>query len=499
MSLIEPRARIRFLPLLSFLALLVSLCALGVAQERAARAEAPDVTGEPLARSRDSLAAEARRLSGLVDRARLAERKATTTANELEARGRAAGIDPENPRDPLAERLRGAMAPHLVAARHAKQEGDAYQALLDRTLAALEPTNPPPEPPVDPPVDPPPGGGGPDLPPAPDGPAMSPDQLVIPMPSQERSSQWGFQFAPPAMADEWHHPPFGQQGSKHALLNMGSVVASRLAPLTVSGLWFDGDYPRSNSIRWGGIAHGAADWTFEGCLFKDIGDEHGTYCKSCWTLKYIRCRFEEIGSQGIQVVWRDWEAEDPNACLNPNGDGTPSLILVQECVMLEVGQPTGGRPSYDLSIFERQPFSTGINRTVHVDRSWFEASKYENYEVSGGPYNSYGAIMVHGQGDVILDETVVRFLNPNRAIVQIWNCNSVTIRGGYYMEGLLDLRNIGTPGDGIPDVILQDVEGGANIQVVRGDLYTPPSPSHPDNGNMIVLHSGSVTTNASID
>lgn len=295
----------------------------------------------------------------------------------------------------------------------------------------------------------------------------TPWTLEIPQPSTKKVSQWGEQFRHPVMEDEWHAPVPGTRGRMHALLSEGSVVATRLPPLEARGLWLDGDHPRSATIRWGGIAHGAADWTFRECLFKDIHDEHGLYLKSCWDLTFERCRFENIGSQGIQVVWRDHEAKQPELCTDPNGDGKPSQIRISECVFHEVGQESGGRPSYAISLFERQPFTTNIFSDVTIERCWLQSERFANNAMAGGPWYSFGAIMVHGRSTVVLDSNVVRYKKPNRAIVQIWNCGEVIVRGGEYTEGLIDIRNC-------EKVTIEGVSGGAQVQVGEGKMYTPP-------------------------
>ena len=306
----------------------------------------------------------------------------------------------------------------------------------------------------------------------------SPATLRIPRPSKKVVLEWGTGFTRPLMRDEWHASVPGSSG-KHALLSEGVVLSEPLEPLRVERCWLDGS--GSTSVRWGIIAHGAKDWTFRRCLFRDIPDEHGLYLKSCWDLSFERCRFENIGSQAIQVVWRDHEAATPGICVDPYGNGRPAVQRVTECVFLEVGQPTGGRPSYALSFFEREPPTTPVFSDVLVERCWLESQRYANQAMDGGPYYSYGAIMVHGRNRVVLDSNVVRYRRPNRAIVQIWNCAEVVLRGGDYSEGLIDIRNC-------PKVTLAGLTGNAQVQVADGPLYTAPS-----SGELQVVHRGPVT------
>jgi len=200
----------------------------------------------------------------------------------------------------------------------------------------------------------------------------------------------------------------------------------------------------------------------------DVKDEHGCYFNSCWNLVWQGVRFENIGSQGIQVVWRDTEARNADVCLDPYGDGKGAVQRVTGCVFLEVGQPTGGRPSYAASFFERQPAAGRLPVDVVIEKSWFEASKHTNREAPGGPYQSYGAIMVHGRRRVVIDANVVRYLKPNRAVIQVWDCDELVFTNCEVHEGLVDVRNV-------DKVQIRGNRGGASVRIANGPLNCSPN------------------------
>jgi hypothetical protein len=282
------------------------------------------------------------------------------------------------------------------------------------------------------------------------------------------------------MQNQWHSTPQNNQGT-HAVLSEGAVATSPLKPLRLRDCWVQGG-PRT---RWGFRCYGPKDWTLSNTKIFDIKDEHGCYFNSCWNITWQGVRFENIGSQGIQVVWRDAEARNPDICRDPYGDGTGAVQKVTGCVFLEVGQPTGSRPSYAASFFERQPSTTRIPVDVVIERSWFEASKHANHQAAGGPWHSFGAIMIHGRRRAVIDSNIVRYSKPNRAVIQVWDCDELVLTNSEVLEGLVDIRNV--------DVIrIHANTGDASVQIADGPLYSPPNDTR-----LTVIHKGLISANFS--
>ena len=308
----------------------------------------------------------------------------------------------------------------------------------------------------------------------------TPEDLVIRQPTTRVFTTWGSQVRHPLMQNQWHSTPQNTKGT-HAVLAEGAVSTSPLKPVRIENCWVQGG-PKT---RWGFRCFGPKDWILSHTKIFDIKDEHGCYFNSCWNITWQGVRFENIGSQGIQVVWRDAEAQHPDVCVDPYDDGKGSAQKVTGCVFLEVGQPTGGRPSYAASFFERQPSTARVPIDVIIERSWFESSKHANREAAGGPWYSYGAIMVHGRRRVVIDSNVVRYSKPNRAVIQVWDCDELVLTGCDVLEGLVDIRNVGK-------VRIHDNKGGALVQIADGPLYSAPS-----DRQLIIVHKGAISKNFS--
>lgn len=274
----------------------------------------------------------------------------------------------------------------------------------------------------------------------------------------------------------------------------GGVQAAKQAALTFRKNWIKG-FERNDIgafTRWGMHAYGPSDWLIEENYIFDVPDEHGFYWKSCYSFTFKRNVFRNIGSQGIQVVWRSHEAINFNDYMNPNGNGVRALAHIEDNVFIEIGQPSGGRPSYAVSLFEVQggpdAWNDVIERDVAIQGNYFESKDFENKASGVDGYFSFGAIMVHGHQDVILDANTIRYSKPNRAVVQLWNCNNVTIRNNEIGDPwnnssvLIDIRNLRGK------LTVEGNIGNAEVQLATGSLYTPPI-----HNNLQVLYKGPIT------
>lgn len=325
------------------------------------------------------------------------------------------------------------------------------------------------------------GGGGTTLPRPPAGviSVSELDAIVKVLPSMQVFSAWGTQVKYPEMISQHHKVP-NPQGT-HAIINQpgtggggGGILAQATPPLLIKRCWLEGTGVAGYGphTRWNCRGFGPADWSIMECYIFNNPDEHGFYLNSIYNLYFGKDKFEDIYSQAVQIVWREHEAVDFDSYMDPYGNGTRSLMVVDSCALIEVGRQAGGRPSFGLSFFEVQPWEGIRNTDVVIQGSYFESQKYENFEKSGGPYYSYGAIMIHGYQDVHLIANCIRHKKPNREVIQIWNCNDVVIEGcevGDPFGGdevLLDIRNCRGK------VTIKGCTGNAKVQIMRnGPVY----------------------------
>ena len=91
--------------------------------------------------------------------------------------------------------------------------------------------------------------------------------------------------------------------------------------------------------------------------------------------------------------------------------------LVSECVFLEVGKPSGGRPSYAISAFE------GPRSPLRVERCVLRTVGSLRGDGSGGERDCYGAVMAHERDRFELVDTFVEYPRGDRDVVQVWRCS----------------------------------------------------------------------------
>ena len=102
-----------------------------------------------------------------------------------------------------------------------------------------------------------------------------------------------------------------------------------------------------------------------------------------------------------------------------------------------------------------------------------------------GLWYSYGAIMVHGRRKIVIDSNIIRYVKPNRAIVQVWDCDELVLTHCDVKEGLVDIRTVGR-------ITIQDNKGGVSVQIAHGPTYTPPHVPE-----LTIIHRGSISKNFS--
>ena len=215
--------------------------------------------------------------------------------------------------------------------------------------------------------------------------------------------------------------------------------------------------------RWGIRAYDVIDWRFLRCEWRNIPDEHGCYLSAPGSVLWQKCRFEGIGSQAIQVVYR-WQGQGAGETSNPGLRSMGGLQHVSECLFLECGKPSGGRPGFALSFFE------GPRASVRIEGCYLRTLNSPHLNGEGLPASSYGAIMVHDRPRVELLDTYVHFARPDRDVIQIWNADEVLIQDCEIIEGTIELRNC-------KRVRVTGNTGGARLIVGSGIDYVWPMSS----------------------
>jgi len=361
-------------------------------------------------------------------------------ARQMVGRSRAAGIEPDQ---------------WIAEYREAKNDEEAAKARLDRAYAAIASLVP--------------GGGGSNggggqvPPPTSSGKTVDPVELRASLMTSLRGAadvptEWGASVVWPSMRDEHLTVTKGNCVLIHPGVGPDGVLATRMAPHSAELLDLDG----AGRARWLAMTYGMADVDWHDIHAHDLPEEHAWYDKSCWSKSMTGWLVEEVGSQAFQDVSRVHEMLNPLDIYDPNGDGAPSEVLVDQCAFLEVGKPTGARPGYTGSWFESQgiPGTGIINRNVTIRGSHFEQHKYANFQASGGLAYSFGAIMVHGHRRVAILDTKVLHAMPDRAVVQVWGFDELLVVGGeikdHWYGRRLEVDVRGRPGSRIT---FQDVAG----------------------------------------
>jgi hypothetical protein len=259
------------------------------------------------------------------------------------------------------------------------------------------------------------------------------------------------------------------KGERHAARAPGRAVFTTFTEphrnFTFQDCVFEGA-PGADGVvrtRWGIRAYDVIDWRFLRCEWRNLPDEHGCYLSAPGSVSWQKCRFEGIGSQAIQVVFRT-EGAGASETSNPGLGKLGGLQHVAECLFLECGKPSGGRPSYALSFFE------GPSADVRIEGCYLRTLSSPHLDPQGVPSSSYGAIMVHGRPRVELLDTFVHYARPDRDVIQIWNAEEVLIQDCEIVEGTIELRNC-------KRVRVTGCTGGARLIVGSGVDYVWPMAS----------------------
>lgn len=359
-----------------------------------------------------------------------------------------------------------AWSAEMAQSRTAAEAAQNELTRLQRAIAAQFP------PPVRPPPPPPPPSG----PPPSTGKTVDPAALMAAIQSKPRvnvGSDWGtsltWKSGDPDMANARHFTQNGLAILNHQGVGPNGILATKQPKHVAQNLELDG----LGKVRWGYMGYGVQQ-AWDDCWSHDIKEEHFSYSKTCWDTTLRRHRADRLGSQWLQEVNRVHEMVNPQDIRDPHGNGLAAECVVEDCALMDVGLPTGARPSYAISIFEPQeiPGEMKIHRNVTVRGTHIETWQHPNYQASGGLAYSFGGIMSHCQRKVAILDTRVLMGWPDRAVIQLWEHDEVWIIGGevndYWYGKTLEIDVRGKPGT---RVVVQDVAGDWRLRVCGGNFW----------------------------
>jgi len=210
-----------------------------------------------------------------------------------------------------------------------------------------------------------------------------------------------------------------------------------------------------NWTKWGLRLYDVQDFLAKGVIFRDIGNEHGAYLNVAGDVTFDQCWFYNIGSQGVQFVFRPTETSNPAWAKNPG------RIMIRRTVFQQVTGPTSqgwpaGRASFTISSHPRDigfknPGQDLVVRDVYMEAEW------PTFTSSGKQAQSFGAIMCEWHDTLRINRVWIDYTKPNtRPVIQAYHLNRMIMKNSYVKEGKIDIKDT-------PYVRIMDCTGDAVI------------------------------------
>lgn len=215
---------------------------------------------------------------------------------------------------------------------------------------------------------------------------------------------------------------------------------------------FDGD--GAPGVKWGARLYDVVRGRFERCHFHDIELEHGAYLNTAGGVYVRACRFNRIGAQALQCVWRapGFYPPDQVETAHPELADPSAAIHVEDVIATNCGKLSGiGRAGFALSFFG------GPERIELVDI--LLRSEQPDFQAHGGTFNSFGCIMVEHRSRAVFENIALDYRRPDRALVQLSHVQDVRISALQSVHpGVLRLNNCAR-------IELSGIEGPVQLQV----------------------------------
>jgi hypothetical protein len=179
--------------------------------------------------------------------------------------------------------------------------------------------------------------------------------------------------------------------------------------------------------------------------------EHAIYANVAAGLVVSGCRFERIGAQAVQTVWRAKETTHPELV------DDDSLIIVEDSIAIGCGRIEGiGRAAFAFSFFDG-PGEVIVRRCAL--RSHQPPFGHKAGNVGPQWFESFGAIMAQGHRRVELRELSIAYVNPDRPIIQLQNCPQVVLESIHVeYPALVRIK-------GCPSIVVAGCSGPVTLEV----------------------------------
>lgn len=182
--------------------------------------------------------------------------------------------------------------------------------------------------------------------------------------------------------------------------------------------------------KWGFRVYNFEDSEIQDCVIERIWVEHGFYANVIGAFTARRCRFTDIGAQGIQVVWRINEGK-----VDPSSFAKTGVHLVDSCSFKDVGKTRGdGRRSYVISMFGKQVDPNVDNMGPRT--FWNCPVRIQDTVIDNGAHNApilRGAILVeHRPSFELLGGSISHDGPADRPLVLAHQVDRVIISGASF-------------------------------------------------------------------
>lgn len=186
--------------------------------------------------------------------------------------------------------------------------------------------------------------------------------------------------------------------------------------------------------NWGARVYNLRDAVFENSIFRNIEKEHGPYFSHAGNVRFQRCLFHDIGSQGIQSAQRESDLFGGRA------DNVACLLEILQCKFDRCATPWGRRQSWNLSIFAFDEYVRNADGTLHLINGKphkghlvrsltdvviagcdFTGNGYEHTVSGNRQCASTGAILVQDRMNLDIRRCTFNYERPDREIIQIRN------------------------------------------------------------------------------
>ena len=210
-----------------------------------------------------------------------------------------------------------------------------------------------------------------------------------------------------------------------------------------------GDWPWNEN--WGARVFNMRDGLVTDSIFRNIEKEHGWYMSRAGNFRFLRCLFQDIGSQGIQDAQREMDL------IGGRADNVACLLEILQCKFERCATTWGRRQSWNVSIFafdenlrEWYPdgplilTAQGNPQKGHLVRSLtdvviagcdFSGNGYPHIASGNRDCDSTGAILVQDRWNLVVRRCSFNFERPDRETIQIRNVEDAIVSDCTFAPG----------------------------------------------------------------